>query len=62
MGKCEHAGMGAMTRHAKHVTGSQTGAYLINKTKGGTIAFVWHAKALDSSSVLYVTLTVVTLT
>ena len=47
-----------MTRHAKRVTIAQICAYLISKTKSGTVSIVWQSKAFVSSSERNVTLNV----
>ena len=44
-GKGECTGTRAMTRHAKRVTIAQICAYLISKTKSGTVRIVWQSKA-----------------
>ena len=51
-------GTRAMTRHAKHVTIARMCAYLISKTKSGTVSIVWQSKAFVSSSEQNVTLNV----
>ena len=48
----------AMTRHAKRVTIARICAYLISKTKSGTVSIVWQSKAFVSSSERNVTLNV----